>query len=372
MQPGNQTESAAAETARTPLHLSWSPPEGMVGLSFVNYFLRIITLGIYHFWGKTEVRRRVWSAVRLNGEPLQYTGTGKELFLGFLIVFGVVLLPIFLVTFGSALYFGPQSSTAVLIQLAVYAVIFVLLGIGIYRAQRFRLSRTRWRGIRGGLDGSAGHYAWTYIWTGLLMPLTLGWISPWRATKLQSMLVNNMRFGNRSLHFDARSGPLYPRFAGLWIGGIVLYVAMTAVVVAIMWPKIVEAQGSGRPPNLSLAENAAVIGSILLSLLLLAIIGAWYRAKTINHFAAHTHFEGARFKGTATAGGLIWLAISNFMIGIFSLGILAPIVQARSARYQVENLHIEGAVPLAAIAQGAEAAGKYGEGIAQAFDFDAV
>jgi uncharacterized membrane protein YjgN (DUF898 family) len=369
MPPAQQTETAAPPV-NTPLHLSWSTPEGMVGLSFVNYFLRIITLGIYHFWGKTEVRRRIWSAVRLNGEPLHYTGTGKELFLGFLIVFGVVLLPLFLVSFVSVLMFGPMA--APIIQPIVALVVFVLLGFGIYRAQRFRLSRTRWRGIRGGLDGTASRYAWIYIWTGILVPLTLGWITPWRATKLQSQLVNNMRFGDRNLHFDARSGPLYPRFAGLWISSILLYGAMTAMTLAIMWPKITQAQGTGKPPSFSIGENVAIVAIILVSLLLLAIIGAWYRAKTINHFAAHTHFEGACFRGTATARGLIWLAISNFLITTFSLGILAPIAQARAARYQVENLQIKGAIPLAAIAQGAEAAGKYGEGIAQAFDFDAV
>ena len=44
------------------LRLSWSQPPGMVALSFKNFLLKIVTLGIYQFWGKTEVRRRIWSA----------------------------------------------------------------------------------------------------------------------------------------------------------------------------------------------------------------------------------------------------------------------------------------------------------------------
>ena len=56
----------------------------------VNLLLRVLTLGIYHFWAKTEVRKRIWSAIRINDEPLTYTGRGMELFLGFLIVFLVV------------------------------------------------------------------------------------------------------------------------------------------------------------------------------------------------------------------------------------------------------------------------------------------
>jgi len=281
------------------------------------------------------------------------------------------ILPIFAISFGSALYFGPKSPATVAIQSTMYAVVFVLLGFGIYRAQRFRLSRTRWRGIRGGLDGTASRYAWTYIWTGVLIPFTLGWIMPWRAIRLQSLLVNNMRFGDRPLHFVAPSGPLYSRFALVWIGGIALYAAVIGGIFAVMSTKVVP-PGQTRQQVPNLAESLMLVAIVFGAILLFAIITASYRAKTINHFAAHTHFEGAKFKGTATAGGLIWLAISNFLIGTFSLGILAPIAQARSARYQVENLQIEGAIPLAAIAQGAETGGRYGEGIAQAFDFDAV
>ena len=185
--------TVSAPTALSPeaVKLSWVQPDGLIGLSFANYFLRIITLGVYHFWGKTEVRRRIWSAVRLNGEPLAYTGTGKELFLGFLLVFGVVMLPMTLAVFAASFAFGPQSPAPAL----VYPLFFVLMGIGIYRAQRYRLSRTLWRGIRGGLEGSARSYAWTHVWTGVLVPFTLGWILPWRQTKLQSLLVNDMRFG---------------------------------------------------------------------------------------------------------------------------------------------------------------------------------
>ena len=74
--------------------ISWvHPPGGFLGLSLLNGVLRILTLGVYHFWGKTEVRQRIWSAVRIDGEPLDYRGTGGELFRGFLIVFFLILLP---------------------------------------------------------------------------------------------------------------------------------------------------------------------------------------------------------------------------------------------------------------------------------------
>ena len=86
-------ESAASSTRiLTVPRISWvHPPGGFLGLSVLNGLLRILTLGVYHFWGKTEVRQRMWSAVRIDNEPLEYRGTGGELFRGFLIVFVIIL-----------------------------------------------------------------------------------------------------------------------------------------------------------------------------------------------------------------------------------------------------------------------------------------
>jgi uncharacterized membrane protein YjgN (DUF898 family) len=200
---------------RSSLRLSWLQPAGLFALSFVNLGLKFLTLGLYGFWAKTEIRRRLWSAVRLEGEPLSYTGTGRELFLGFLVIFGLVMLPILLFNVGLMLAFGPEA--AQLGNLVLYPVIFFLIGIGTYRAQRYRLTRTNWRGIRGALVGSDTSYAWTYIWTALLIPFTLGWIIPWRTTRLQKIMTEDTRFGDRLLTFTAEAGPLYKPFAVMWI-----------------------------------------------------------------------------------------------------------------------------------------------------------
>ena len=77
--PAASRQNAFGSASGTPaggpteaLRVSWLHPLGLIGLSVYNFFMRLLTLGIYHFWGKTEVRRRIWSAIRLNGEPLEY------------------------------------------------------------------------------------------------------------------------------------------------------------------------------------------------------------------------------------------------------------------------------------------------------------
>src|SRR5262249_15721956 len=103
--------------------ISWAhPPEGFLRLSLLNGPLPVLTLGVFHFWGKTEVRQRIWSAVRIDGEPLDYRGTGGELFRGFLIVFFLILVPLLAIGFAGALLVSPTSPGRWLFETGIYAV----------------------------------------------------------------------------------------------------------------------------------------------------------------------------------------------------------------------------------------------------------
>jgi uncharacterized membrane protein YjgN (DUF898 family) len=365
--------AATAGLGAEPLALTWKQQSGLIGLSIVNFILRVLTLGIHHFWGKTEVRRRIWSAIRLNGEPLEYTGTGKELFLGFLVVLFGVFLPFVLVVGGLVFVLGPQSPLLLAVQVLAYVAIFFLIGVAIHRALRYRLARTRWRGIRGALEGSSLGFAWTYFWTALLIPLTLGWIMPWRATKLQARLYNDMRFGNRPFRFTARSSPLYGRFAVAWIGTILLFAVVGGVVTsAISNAGFVPSRIPGGPPSINPQAFATIVPVMVVAYLLFGFIVAWYQARAFNHFAAHTSYEGATFRGNLTAWSIIWLVITNLLIISLTLGLLAPVAQARAVRYVVDRLGIDGTVPLGEIAQRAGDPLRRGEGLAQVFDVDAL
>ncbi len=439
-QPG---KPAAGE----PVTISWSHPKGLVGLSLLNFLLTALTLGIYYFWGKTEVRRRIWSAIRINGEPLVYTGKGKELFLGFLIVFGLFFLPLILVSAGLQVAFGPESPAIVLFQLAMYLVIFFLIGVGIYRARRYRLSRTNWRGIRGALvpkgdsdddmralsgpavyqaqaalkqrryacplnaqhdaatrlalerfqrdnglevtgqldqqtvhalglrgaeyrRGGALSFAWTNFWSMSLIPLTLGWIVPWRTNLIYRRLTNDTAFGSRFFRYSASSKPLYLRYVVLWVGLIALYLALYFGMIAIFGDAIV-ARSQGLPVHIGPTTMALGVLLVLVVVIAYSGLSAWYSAKVYNHLFGNTRFDNARLSLKATAWSLVWIVVSNVLIVLLSLGILRPIAQARLVRYFVERLEVEGSVDFASIAQSQAQLDATGEGLAEAFDIDA-
>lgn len=372
---GPPSHGASTSTGQEPLQISWSgDPWDLSSLGLINWLLNFPTLGIYSFWAKTEVRKRIWSSVHLQGEPLAYTGTGKELFLGAVIVTFAVFLPVFLLVLAVNLAAGPDSPIALVLPYLLYIPLGFLWGIAIYRARRYRLSRTLWRGIRGSMTGSPVAYSWTNLWTAFLIPFTLGWIMPWRANRLQKALNGETAFGNRQLGYEGAAGPLYAYFAGLWIGGMLLYFLMIGIIVYLTPSIMAEAeravqQGMEYMPSISL-----IAGGFLAFLALTAVwsvISAWYQARKLNLFASYTSFDQGRFKLNTTALGLIGVFITNTLLSALSLGILKPVAQARIAKYFVDNLSLEGSVDVASILQGAAPVDKRGEGLAQAFDVDA-
>ena len=92
-----------------------------------------------------------------------YTGTGKELLLGYARAFVFVILPFYAVTFAA----GMMGQRAPVITVAFSAVawfsVLYLTGVAMYSSWRYRLSRTIWRGIRFGLAGSPWKYGGQFL-----------------------------------------------------------------------------------------------------------------------------------------------------------------------------------------------------------------
>lgn len=355
-----------------PVDLKWvGSPWELTGLSFINFMLSIVTLGVYSFWGKTEVRRRLWSSVRMQGEPFHYTGTGGELLLGFLFAFFVVFLPVLLVTIGVAVLFGEDNELAInILSLGIQAVFFLLMGIAIYRARRYRLSRTLWRGIRGGMSGQPKSFAWLWIWTSMLTWMTMGWFAPQRAVEVQKRLHSETTFGDQRLGFEGSAGPLYPVFAVLWIGCFVLIVgSIVGVLAAIGFSNLGQiADGSFEGTR---AQGLWIVAILIGAFLVFSVLSSWYQARKLVLFARYTSFDQGRFRLDVNGLGLIGLLVTNLLITVVSLTILSPVVQARTLKYFVDRMAIDGSIDFAKVAQSRAALGQGGEGLAQAFDVDA-
>lgn len=376
--------SATAPVGAEPVKIEYVSQSGLGAIAVSNFVLNLITLWIYRFWARTRVRRHIWSSVRINGEPVEYTGTGKELFTGFIVIMAIVFLPLALVGLGLAAYYGPESPVLIVFQLVVTLSLVALYGFAIYRARRYRLSRTVWRGIRGALSGSALSYSGKYFGSLLLSPITVGWSTPAMNLILAEHITNDMRFGNTPFSFSGRSGPLYARYALCWFGTILAYVAIGVFAIALfysgsfneleaIWKKL---GADTAPSNSSSGARiiAIVTGLFAVYLLYVAIrstIWSFYTARELNLFAQYTRFSGAGFEFNATAWSLIVLWLGNMALIILTLGIAQPFVEQRIMRYFVERLQVVGPIDFSSVQQSQTQLDRRGEGLIDALDLDA-
>jgi len=175
--------------------------------------LELVTVGFYRFWLVTDIRRHLWSHTIVDGDAAEYTGRGKELLIGFLFALAI-LVPIYLA------YFLISVEAERLKGFASFPLIVGFYAFGqfaIYRARRYRLTRTVWRGVRFWMDGSGWAYAWRAMLWGLLALLTLGLIFPWREAALERYKMQHSYYGELQGNFEGRGWELFKRCWWLWL-----------------------------------------------------------------------------------------------------------------------------------------------------------
>ncbi len=208
-----------------------APDNGVFGLALRTGFLSLITLGIYRFWAKTRLRRYFWANTRLGQDGFEYTGTGLEKFLGFLVavvVLAVYLAVVQLVLFQFGLYFvfQPRTEAEILMQLAViYASLFALAPLLLfaqYRSRRYKLARTRFRGIRFGMEKKAGGYVLRGVGLLIATILSLGLLWPLMTYKLEAWMTNRSWYGDTRFQQGGKWTGMYGPYKHVLIGVAVL------------------------------------------------------------------------------------------------------------------------------------------------------
>lgn len=213
---------------------------GLFGLLVKNACLTLITLGVYRFWARAALRRYWWGSVVIAGDPLEYTGTGLELFIGFL-MFLAIMLPFGVVYGLTGLLMAGSPVVGGLLRLVEVLGFFVLIQFVTFRARRYRLSRTLWRGVRA----SQGGTGWQYLqlvtgWT-LLSAITLGIALPWARIAATRYLMDRTALGDLEARFDGRGRDLLVAWLTpylLFFGAIALFLALNIDILGKIGPGV--------------------------------------------------------------------------------------------------------------------------------------
>ena len=229
--------------------------------------LLMVTLGIYRFWLATDQRRFLWANTEIAGDALEYAGTARELLIGFLIAVAV-LVPLYAVLSLAALgsdVVGQISGLLALVLLALFGP------FAIFRARRYRLTRTIFRGVRLHQTGSACLYAVYSILGWAVTLATFGLAYPWAQAALERYKMRHTFYGDVGGRFVGSGTHLFLRGIGLWL--LILGPLLASILYAmasIDGTLVAEAVQRGGNNMLGSIESAMPNFSVALTALVIA------------------------------------------------------------------------------------------------------
>jgi uncharacterized membrane protein YjgN (DUF898 family) len=284
-----------------------------------NILLSLLTLGIYFAWAKTERRKYVWQNFEFNGQHFRYTGTGVELFKGYLVVVFAYGAFFWLSYFAGLV--SAHLKTA--FEIAFVLGVFLIIPSIIYRSRHYLYSRTNWRGIRFGLEPQNGEYTKSFFLGYLYTILSFGIYLPIMTNRLYRVMMNNTRFGTLEFSYTGKDREA-------WRMGIAAF---------------------------------------FLSIVTLGFYYPCYLAKIAKYRGRHTRVgPDACLDYQMTGGDFLWIFLLNIWGTTLTLGLAFPWITMYSLRYMTKRIYVEGEIDFDSIEQREGGAGAVADGFADAFD----
>jgi uncharacterized membrane protein YjgN (DUF898 family) len=216
---GGQTRADMASPPSVSARASFSGSGSeFAGILVRGVFLQLVTFGFYRFWLITNIRRHLWGNTRINGESLEYTGTAKELLIGFLMALAI-LVPVYILYFLAGLVAEALQAFA---SIPLILVLYCLGYYAAYRARRYRATRTLFRGVRFWMTGSGWSFLGRAALWDIATVLTLGLAYPWRKAALEHYLMRNTLYGTLKGDFVGTGWGLFKKLAPIWLVAILV------------------------------------------------------------------------------------------------------------------------------------------------------
>lgn len=354
-------------------------PGSLAKIVITNALLTLVTLGIYRFWGKTRVRRHLWSRVSFLGDRAEYTGTGGELFRGFLVAIAALAL-LAAVPIGAQWWIGIDHPAYWTAEAAYALILLFLVNFAVYRARRYRLNRTEWRGIRFAQDGSSVRYALLALGWGAVTVLSLGLAYVVFRARLQRYRTTHTVFGDRRFEFDGRASELFTAWIVAWL------LWLPTLGLAYLWYRVREFRyfaEKTRCGSLGFASDARagrviliVVAFYFLTLLLLALaMGTVFGIATaLDAPALLDAMEAGGHEALIDSGAAVLAGLAVAIVVFYPLISIVEMLFLVHPLFRVilNSVTVAGEEDYGSIFQASQAAPRQGEGLADALDVGAV
>ena len=310
--------------------------------------LQVVSAGIYRFWLTTDARRFLWANTEIGGDSLEYTGTAMELFLGFLMAVAL-LVPVYVLLFIGTLELGMVSRFS---SPVAFLFLTVFGQYAYYRARRYRLTRTVFRGIRFHQSGSPWSYALRSLLWWIAIACTAGLVYPWAQASLERYKLAHTHYGDLTGTFTATGTALFRRGVALWLITVVVTIAFFWTV-GYFGQKGVKFGATGA--NTPQARTAAAIlggagfGIMVMALVVYAALQAimmkwWLAGLRFGSIAVRTTLKKRRIFGAyfRCFGYIALTLLALAMIFGLVLGIGMAIVKVKPSQENMQNLTLAG------------------------------
>ncbi len=290
------------------------------GIWIVNLALSIVTFGIYSAWAKVRTKKYFYQHTTVAGRNFDYHATGKQILIGRIIVIvGLVLYSVL--------------AAIPIVNIVAAIGLLVLIPFLMVRALRFNAQMSSWSNVRFAFFGKPGKAALVYILYPILAVLSLFLTMPFASRAINRFTINNHTLGETPFMYDGKISAFYKAFfaALLWavsifVGGLlVMGISLQTFEILIQNPD---------DPVFSL-----ILGSLYL-LFFAAVLPATsiYHAIIRNHLYNNTILgDNHRFHSNVTPMQILFIAFTNMIAIVLTLGLLLPWAKVRMARYMANS-----------------------------------
>jgi uncharacterized membrane protein YjgN (DUF898 family) len=275
-----------------------------------NMLLTVCTLGIYYPWGRANMRKYLYSSTYLGDYSFEFFGTGKQMFIGLLKFLAIDIVFVLGLAAINAFIIPDNLSIFGTLTNFLFPIVFApVLALFIHGANRYRMSKTLYRGIRFGYRGDRKTLVLSVVKYALLTLCTLGIYYSWFVNNVRKYIYGNTRYGNIKMEFNGNGFDYF----------------------------------------------AKLVGGTVLCGFTFGIYFFWRQTNLFNFYYGNMSFnvngQSLKVKTNATAGKYFNLIVGNFFIILFTLGLGYPFTKARSMRFICDNVEFYGDIDLDKIHQ---------------------
>ncbi len=320
----------------------------------VNLVLTILTLGIYSAWAKVRTKRYFYRNTIVGGSPFEYHARPIQILKGRAIVVGAYLA------------YGLVNMVSPILGGILILVFLGFLPWLVVRASVFNARNSSWRDIRFNFNSNTkAEAAKVFLLFPFLSIFTLGLLTPYITYRGWRFAIANARLGTTLFEIHAKLGKYYAAFFMT-----LLMVVGVSVLIGFFVINWFGADTFGIGLVVALYPEMLIVAATAYIVVITGSVIA-YGALTRNASLNATQVGPYQFGSTLHAGVLCWIAFSNLLAIVLSVGLLMPWAKVRISRYLATNLVMHGPSDLDTFVQGNRPESRaLGEEASDFFDVD--